>query len=910
MIWQTPAYRNIYLMMPGIILLFHLMTSSPLLLLYKHFDYLRINLSFRTFLLFPIIATLIDTIFISISTILSTILLGITSSFVGGTIGSLLFFIFFVIITGILGTTLVGIIYGAIDGVSLCWVTLLSKNIVFFDSLTRILIGIILSLIGIIILIMISGTLLTILYAIVGSIAYGCVAFLTLGMENWNFGLSVLFAAIISVLIGGLGVIIGIGALRFISYPFQFIIVVIGNNFFKLGKKHPYEWDELSFLLPYLQKLTFQRLKINEENGLSLIIESTRNVFRLPVVQVILYRYLHSHSDPLKFLYNLLNYNKLEEYVIAPIQIQDWEQNITVRRLIVGELSLQFINPTSGTLSIFLNKFIWWITLPIRHRQHSPLTSFSKMLYNLSDEKNIESRNFDLYAYSPIYKNLSIYPNGQEIIKTFDIIVKFLSYHSLIMLSDAINTVSCLEFDTPIRIGVIKSLRELGEIGEEIRAYCDSTSKINRLAALVRATDALNDLDKYVQQEIMAPEQYLLRRIIRQWQALIIEAGGELGRAESAGPVANPYVAGNPVTGRLFVGRDDILRRLEELWRGAGQKPSVVIYGHRRMGKSSILHNLGARFGKETVIIDFNMQRVGQVENAGELLLNLALAIYDALRGAIALPEPAEDAFLAHNPFTAFDRFLKQLDAQRGSRQFIIAIDEFENIERHIEQGKLTPQLLDYWRGLFQTYSWFVMAFAGLHTLEEMTSDYWQPLFGSVTKIPVSFLSADAVRRLITNPADDFDLDYDADAIERIILLTSGQPYLIQLLCHGLVTRFNRQNFEEDAERERRFHLADVDAVVASPEFFRDGDAYFTGVWAQADNGAQTCQQTLLRLLSRAANGMTIQDLADQSGLSVEQTQSALTLLRRHDVISESDDGWRFTVELMRQWVAQKESNA
>ncbi|ASC72601.1 hypothetical protein XM38_035590 [Halomicronema hongdechloris C2206] len=29
--------------------------------------------------------------------------------------------------------------------------------------------------------------------------------------------------------------------------------------------------------------------------------------------------------------------------------------------------------------------------------------------------------------------------------------------------------------------------------------------------------------------------------------------------------MANPYVAGNPVSGELFVGREEILRELEEL---------------------------------------------------------------------------------------------------------------------------------------------------------------------------------------------------------------------------------------------------------------------------------------------------------------------------------------------------------
>ena len=154
----------------------------------------------------------------------------------------------------------------------------------------------------------------------------------------------------------------------------------------------------------------------------------------------------------------------------------------------------------------------------------------------------------------------------------------------------------------------------------------------------------------------------------------------------------NPYVAGNPVTGDLFVGREDILCRLEELWRSTGPKPSVVIYGHRRMGKSSILHNLGARFGARTVIVDFNMQRVGLVASTGELLYNLALALYDAREETRFFPknlvsEPDEERFTAHNPYTAFDRFLKRLDRTRAERRFIVTVDEFELIEAMIAEA-------------------------------------------------------------------------------------------------------------------------------------------------------------------------------------------------------------------------------
>jgi Mg-chelatase subunit ChlD len=377
------------------------------------------------------------------------------------------------------------------------------------------------------------------------------------------------------------------------------------------------------------------------------------------------------------------------------------------------------------------------------------------------------------------------------------------------------------------------------------------------------------------------------------------------------GPVANPYVAGNPVIGDLFAGREDVMRRLQELWSGVGQKPSVVLYGHRRMGKSSILNNLGGRFGPGTLIVDFDMQRVGLVAGTGELLHNLALALYDSLDPARQgqLGEPEEGRFVGHNPYTAFDRFLKRLDRLRSATRFIVTVDEFELIEELIAEGRLEPRLLDFWRGLITTYPWFVMAFAGLHELEEMRRDYWNPLFGTVTAVPVGFLSSGAARRLITHPAPGFALGYTADAAKRIVALTHGQPYLVQLICHGLVARHNRRVAEKGREQGRPspFSQSDVAAVIDAPEFFRDGNAYFTGVWRQARASKPPGQAGVLVALSRAETGMAAEEIARRAGLLPEEGRQALEALSRHDVVEEEGGCYRFTVELMRRWVAQRE---
>ncbi|WP_165774857.1 AAA family ATPase [Candidatus Viridilinea mediisalina] len=440
-----------------------------------------------------------------------------------------------------------------------------------------------------------------------------------------------------------------------------------------------------------------------------------------------------------------------------------------------------------------------------------------------------------------------------------------------------------------------------------MRTYLDSTSRANKQGALLRATDALTRLGQAVAERVVAPDSHLLRRIVRQWQALLIAEGGVVGRALQVGPVDNPYILNNPAEGSRFVGREDVLRRLEELWSPQGVVPSVLLYGHRRMGKTSILRNLGQRFGQQTLIVDFNLQMVGSVRDEADLLFQLAIAIYDACagQGLAGLAEPREADFTSDHAYMAFRRFLRRLEGLRAGRRLIVTLDEFELLEQQLAAE--LPRLLRFWRGAFQTFPWLVLAFAGLHTLEERRRDYWDPLFGSVTAIKVSFLARGAARRLIVEPTPDFDLDYDEDVVTTMLDLTNGQPFLVNLLGHALVSRFNQRSFEEGREQERRFHMADLEAVLAAPNFFRDGDAYFSGIWHQAQHSAPAGQPAILSALAPHAAGLTRAQLAAALPEPNPELDGALAKLNDHDVLIVAEGRYRFTVELMRRWVARRE---
>jgi hypothetical protein len=242
-----------------------------------------------------------------------------------------------------------------------------------------------------------------------------------------------------------------------------------------------------------------------------------------------------------------------------------------------------------------------------------------------------------------------------------------------------------------------------------------------------------------------------------------------------------------------------------------------------------------------------------------------------------------------------------------AERRFIVAIDEFELIEFAIDEGRIEAELIEFLRGLIQTTDWFVLALAGLYTLQEKCYDYWNPLFGSIKPRRVSFLSADSTRKLITQPAADFPLDYTQEAIDEIIHLTHGQPYLVQLIGQKLVAQFNYQVFEAGQSRDRPISLDDLRSVINSPEFFQDGGAYFTGVWRQAEDSQPPEQPQILTALAEGEKSFT--ELIAGTGLSELQVTAALKTLQDHDVVQSAMEGsYSFTVELMRRWVKTSRS--
>jgi hypothetical protein len=372
----------------------------------------------------------------------------------------------------------------------------------------------------------------------------------------------------------------------------------------------------------------------------------------------------------------------------------------------------------------------------------------------------------------------------------------------------------------------------------------------------------------------------------------------DINTFNTAEPVLNPYVIGDPISSNLLVSRPDIIRQLEKLWLTPGnQLQSVLLYGHRRMGKTSILLNASNCLGSKVQVAYVNLLRVGDCsQGAGELLI----FITDAIAKTVKIAPPA-DRDLLDLPYVTFGRYIEQVIANVESG-LIVALDEFEKIEELIDAGNINQDFIGFLRGMVQMSSKVAFAFAGLHALDEMTEDYFNPFFASIIPIRVGFLSLGATRQVLANPDDDFLLDYKPEALDRIYELTHGQPYLTQLIGFLLVRLYNDQVFEMGRPRDPMFALEDVEAVINDPEFFSRGRYYFTGVWGQAAQGASG-QQEILKALAPHLGGMNLDRLNEATGMDETSLQEALKTLARYDVVKEIDGCYSIAVELFRRWI-------
>jgi outer membrane protein assembly factor BamB len=369
-------------------------------------------------------------------------------------------------------------------------------------------------------------------------------------------------------------------------------------------------------------------------------------------------------------------------------------------------------------------------------------------------------------------------------------------------------------------------------------------------------------------------------------------------------PIPNPYATGRPLRAGspVFFGREDVFAFIRENLGGPGSENILVLVGQRRVGKTSILRQLPAHLSDDYFPAFLDGQALGIEGGMAGLFYDIALEISEALAVQGIVLEPPDVGELEEKLSLAFEkRFLPQVAEALGERVLVLLFDEFEELEMRVRSGELPPTVFAYLRHLMQHSKNVTFIFAGTHRLEELTADYWAILFNIALYKQVDFLDMESARRLVVEPVQSYGLLYDDLAIDKMLRVTTGHPYFLQLLCHSLVNLHNR-------ERLNYITIQEVNHTLE--EITRLGEAHLAFLWGESTKEEQAVLMALTRLISAGEPGTrgAIAGLLGEHGFQIDssETSEVAERLVQRGITREMGpeaDRYEFTVDLMRLWI-------
>ncbi len=316
----------------------------------------------------------------------------------------------------------------------------------------------------------------------------------------------------------------------------------------------------------------------------------------------------------------------------------------------------------------------------------------------------------------------------------------------------------------------------------------------------------------------------------------------------------NPYSFGTPIQdSKMFYGREKDIAHLKDCLTRTSAK-TVILYGQRRSGKTTLLLYMEkTAVLQEHIPVFIDMQGLAYNISDSKLFLEIACAIYTKMqRKGFQIKKPVAQDFVG-DPTPGFNRFLDEAEVQIGAQKIIILIDEFEVIEEQVKRGALQPELFQYLRSLMQHRPKVNFLLSGMHTIEELTREYWAVFFNIAYHYQLSKLSEKAATELITGPVIEY-LDYDALAVKKVRNLTGNQPYLIHLFCHMLIEQCNEM---------QKTYVTINDVNMVTREVMQTGQFHIETIWNMLSRTEQIMLAMMATLSRQEGRALSLYEIEE-----------------------------------------------
>lgn len=377
--------------------------------------------------------------------------------------------------------------------------------------------------------------------------------------------------------------------------------------------------------------------------------------------------------------------------------------------------------------------------------------------------------------------------------------------------------------------------------------------------------------------------------------------------------IPNPYAAGLPVENPdMFMGRDQLIDELVDLVGGQDRR-SVVVYGQKRAGKSSVLLHLQQKLSQNHLAVSFSVPDTkGTTTFTADLLYNIAAQIYRTLRYRSEdeglpgrPPEPGLEQ-IRSAPMMKFNEYMEELQrwmannvSEVSGGRLVLLLDEFTVIHKDIRTGKLPEDFMKSWKAVLEK-GYFRCVLVGNDLMPRFIAEFPNDFQVALPK-RVSFLDPLYAERLIVRPILDpsGSSRYRGKSVERILQLTGRSPYYIQLFCRELVQYMN-----QDDVRAPAIGPADVEAVARKMIAELD-QTEFDNLLTPGDKEVTDISGDLVMDVLRATRRESGPGMYHETDLAAHpDAERVIQDLERREVLRRmSGNRYRIIVGLFSEWL-------
>ena len=275
----------------------------------------------------------------------------------------------------------------------------------------------------------------------------------------------------------------------------------------------------------------------------------------------------------------------------------------------------------------------------------------------------------------------------------------------------------------------------------------------------------------------------------------------------------NPYIAGRVVGEDLFYGRNDLLTDIERTLANN----CFLLYGERRIGKTSLQHQLKERLSNaddptyKFIPAYIDLQGVAEDDFSRTIATGIVEHAASLFTGTLTLRLNEGELTERRYSYRDLTRDLRTIidhlkEGEKKTIKLVLLMDEIDTLNEYSLRTNLN--LRGLFMGPFKEN--LVLVMSGLYLKMDWSEEGGgSPPFNFLSReIQLEPLNEDDARKLITEPVKGF-YTYEPKAVDLIIELSELRPFTIQGFCLRAVARIL-------ADGRTKITVNDIEAIKDS----------------------------------------------------------------------------------------------